>query len=427
MARPISLQANDLDLTHWIQRGDRIIWTQGVAEPLTLLERLISQRSAIGRVHLFVTVSFESVIRPEHRDYFTIEGLGGLGVYHHLSQARAIDPHPVHLSHFCNSIALGIMPIDVAMVQLAGPDQDGNYSAGFDHTYTHDIIRRARVVIAEINSAAPITPGIAPISPDDLDVIVPTSRPLPTVPTSVPDLVDRDIAEIVANMVPDGATLEVGIGALPSAILTSLHNHRNIGIHTGIITSAVLNLMSSGAVTNTAKSSDTGRSTASSLILGEDELSTISDHEIMMRPSREILDVRRIAELPKFTAINSALQVDLTGQVNAEYAGSRYVGAVGGQVDFVRGARASNGGLSITVLRSRTNDGASKIVPSLAGGIVTLGRSDVDVVVTEWGAVHLSNMSIRQRSRSLISVAHPGDRSRLFAEWQKISRADAGI
>ena len=415
--RPVVLALEELDLGRWVLPGDRIIWTQGSAEPLPLVERLVQQRSRLGGVRVFLTLSFASPLVPANSDHLSFEGLGGLGDYSRLAKAGVLDTYPVHLSHFSASVSSGELPIDVAFVQLAGPDAAGNFSAGADHSYTHDVIERARVVVAEVNSFAPITEGIRAIRPDELDVIVYTSRPMAHMTFADPDVTDDHIAELAAGFVADGSTLEVGIGALPSAILRRLADRTDLGIHTGLITDAILDLMESGAVTNKNKATDRGRSTGSNLFGSQRLYEGAAHYPITFRPSRQILDPSVLSAIPRFVAFNSAVEIDLTGQVNAEYAG-RYVGAVGGHVDFVRGARASAGGMSVTLLRSRTTKGVPKVVPRLSGGIVTLARSDVDVVVTEWGSAELANLSVSERAESLIAIAHPDDRADLAAAWR---------
>lgn len=419
--RPIEVRPEDLDLSRWIRRGDRIVWGQGPAEPLTLIEHLIDQRSIIGGARVFLTVSFSTALQARHADYLTFQGLGGLGTNGRLTEAGVLDPYPAHFSHFCRNIANGSFPIDVAFVQLAGPDSTGNYSPGVDHSYTHDAMARARVVIAEVNQMVPLTDTEWPVRPHDIDVIVHSDRPLSQIPKVEPDNIDWRIAEFVSQFVVDGSTIEVGIGNGPSAVLQNLHHHRDLGIHTGMFSDSLIHLITSGAVTNKHKPIDTGKSTGSALFLSAKLQEIAHSLPISLRPSRETLDAATLARLPRFTAINTAVQVDLTGQVNAEYAAGRYVGGVGGHVDYVRGARSSRGGRSITVLRSRTSRGIPRIVPRLDGCVVTVARSDVDIIVTEWGAAELANLTLKERARRLTAIAHPDDREALEAAWKAIA------
>ncbi|MFJ8813492.1 acetyl-CoA hydrolase/transferase family protein [Amycolatopsis thermoflava] len=404
-----------LDLSKWIRDGDRLMWSQGNAEPITLLEQLIEQRHGLGQLDLFLALSFSGRLRREHCDSFHYESLGGLGTNSRLARQNVLDVHPMQLGQFCTDLHSGRFPIDVAFVQLAGPDTAGNYSAGFDHTYTRDLVSKARVVIGEINTNAPLLPRTADIRPDELDAVLYTDRPVCPAPVAVPDEVDQKIAANIADLVPERATLEVGIGALPSCVLAALANHHDLGIHTGMITKPMLDLIESGAVTNAYKPVDAGHSTGS--ILAFDRPHNLDHYSLRLRPSRETLRFATLARLPRMVAINTAVEVDLSGQVNAEYAPGGYVGAVGGLLDFVRGARASEGGRSITAIRSRTSRGRSRIVAAPSGGVVTVPRSDADWVVTEWGAVHLAHASLAERARRLISVAHPDDRETLSKAW----------
>ncbi|GAB3584113.1 acetyl-CoA hydrolase/transferase C-terminal domain-containing protein [Amycolatopsis endophytica] len=405
-----------LDLTKWIRAGDRLLWSQGNAEPLTLIEQLIAQRSQLGPLDVFLTLSFGNHLQKEHGDTLRFQGLGGLGANSRLSRLGVLDVHPMQLSQFCQDIHTGRFPIDVAFVQLAGPDSEGNYSAGLDHTYTDDLVTRARAVIAEVNTNAPLTRGTRTIRADELDAVVRTDRPIHPAPSAAPDEVDRRIARHVADFVPKRATLEVGIGTLPSCVLDALQHHRDLGIHTGMVTKPMLDLMESGAVTNSYKSSDAGRTTGSSLAF--DPSLDIGQYPVLFRPSRQALSAGVLAGQRRMTAINAAVEVDLSGQVNAEYVPGGYVGGVGGLLDFVRGARASDGGRSVIAIRSRTSRGRPRIVPALAGGVVTVPRSDADIVVTEWGAVELARASLAERARRLISIAHPEDRENLTAAWR---------
>lgn len=410
-----------LDLTRWITPGSRVMWTNGYAEPLTLIEKLIEQRAAIGGARVFLTVSYNTILQPEHADHLTFDGLGALGANARLAQAGVLNAHPMHLSHLCRSLHTGQFPVDVAFVQLAGPDASGQYSPGLNHSFTHDLIDRARVVIAEVDTTIPAMSGIRPIHSHELDVLIHSVRPSPTTrPTPPPDDTDQCIARAVRDLVPDGATLQVGIGMLPSTLLPMLHQHRNLGIHTGMLNDPVFELIASGAVTNVHKPADRGYSTASTIYPGAFPTEQLREIPLKLRPSRHVLDQSVLSRLPRFTAINSALEIDLTGQVNAEQIDGRPLGAVGGLVDFTRGARAAEGGRSITAIRSQTSRGRSRIVPQLSGGTVTLPRSDVDVVVTEWGTAHIADANLDQRARQLIGIAHPDHRDDLT----KAARAD---
>lgn len=405
--------AESLDLSVYVKPGDRILWGQGGAEPLTLIETLIAQRAGLGGVKAFLTISFAQLLQPEHADHIAFEGLGGLGTNSRLARHGLIDVYPTHFGMFCKDIRSGAFEVDVFMVQLSPPDENGRYSFGTDHGYALDALRNACVVIAEVNAKTPFIAGEATIGADEIDVMIETDRPLMEMPLAVPDDIDRAIAANVVRYIEDGATFQIGVGGVPSAILDSLGGHKDLGVHSGMISDAVLDLVDAGVVTNARKPIDTGLSVTCALYGTQDFYRRAAYAPLRIVPNPYISDMSTMARLDKLIAINSAIQVDLTGQGNAEYAAGRYVGAPGGQIDFVRGARLSNGGRSITAIRSRAAGGQPRIVASLGDAPVTLARTDIDVVATEYGVAELAGKTLRQRVAALIRVAHPDDREPL--------------
>ena len=246
----------------------------------------------------------------------------------------------------------------------------------------------------------------------DIDVMVKTSHPPVEMSPRPPDAIDLAIAEKVAGLIEDGATLQLGIGALPAAILSALTGHRHLGIHSGSLFDPVVDLIQSGAVDNSRKGMDAG-ATVAGLLLGTRKLFAFADRNphIAMRSTLYTHDIEVLGRLDKFTALNSAIEVDLTGQVNAEVAEGRYIGAVGGAVDFLRGAHRSRGGLPIVALRSRAG-GKGKIVAQLSGPVST-SRADAGIIVTEHGVADLRGQPIRERIKRMIAIAHPDDRDAL--------------
>lgn len=414
MARAgLDVAAADLDLRKWIRPGERVLWGQGSAEPLTLIEALVAQRAVLGGLRVYLSISFSSILQPEHADHLTFEGFGGLGTHARLAKQGLIDVHPVHFSRFCGDVVSGKFRPDVFFVQLSPCTEDGTYTLGTDHGYSAGAIKHARVVIAEINQNAPVIKGRGGVRREDLDVLVHTNVPMSEMPLAVPDDLDRAIASHVLPYIEDRATIQVGVGGVPSAILEQLRGHKDLGVHTGMLSDPILDLMKSGVITNAAKTIDAGVSVCCALY-GTRRLYQEAERtpEISLYPGVYTHDPAVMAKLDRFISVNSAIEVDLSGQVNAEYVG-RYVGGVGGQVDFVRGARAAARGRSFVVLRSRTSSGKSRIVASLVGGVVTTARSDVDVIVTEWGAAELSDKTLSQRRKALIGIVDPRDREAL--------------
>lgn len=420
MARAgLEIDARALDLRQWIRSGDRVLWGQGSAEPLTLIEALVRQRAALGGIRVYLSIAFSDVLRPEHADHIAFEGFGGLGTHARLARQGLIDVHPVHFSRFCKDLAAQRFKVDVFFVQLSPPGPDGTYTLGTDHGYSADAIRHARVVIAEVNRNAPILPGRSGIRREDLDVLIHSDVPLPEMPLATPDEVDHAIARHVLPYIEDRTTIQVGVGGVPSAILQGLRHCKDLGVHTGMLSDPLMDLMNDGVVTNAAKPVDPGLSVCCALY-GTNRLYQQAQGmpQISLRPGTYTHDPSVMARLDRFVTVNAAIEVDLSGQVNAEYAG-RFVGGVGGQVDFVRGGRAAARGRSIIALRSRTGDGSSRIVYALQGGNVTTARSDVDIVATEWGAAELAGMTLGQRARALIALADPRDREGLERSLHK--------
>jgi acyl-CoA hydrolase len=409
------VQLAELDLVAVLKPTDRVIWGQGGAEPLRLIEALVAQRSAYSGIRVFLTISFAEVLQPEHSDHIRFEGLGGLGSNARLCRDGLLDVYPTHFGSFCRDIAAGRFDIDVFMVQLAGPDANGRYSFSTDHGYAADAARRARVVIAEVNAQAPFINGQETLGAEDIDLIVHTDRPLPEMARAVPDDVDYAIAAHVLPFIEDGTTLQVGVGGVPSAVLEQLRHHRDLGVHSGMISDTVLELIEAGVVTNARKPFDSGVSVCCALYGSRDFYRRCAAAPIELYPATYTSNVDVMARLGRLVGINSAVQVDLSGQINAEYVAGRYVGAPGGQVDFVRAARQASHGKAIFALRSRSPNGQSRIVEALAGGIVTTPRIDTDLVVTEWGVAALAGKGLKERRAALLAIAHPEDRAALEA------------
>jgi acetyl-CoA hydrolase len=420
MARAgLEVAAQDLDLRRWIKPGDRVMWGQGSAEPLTLIRALVDQRSQLGGIRVYLSISFSRVLQPEHADHLSFEGFGGLGSHARLAKTGLIDVHPVHFSLFCNDTANGRFRSDVYFVQLSPCGEDGTYTLATDHGYSAGAIRHARTVIAEINENAPRVPGRGGIRREDIDVLVHSNEPLAEMPLAVPDDTDRAIARHVLPYIENRATIQVGVGGVPSAILDELRHHKDLGVHTGMLSDPILDLMKAGVITNAAKPVDAGVSVCCALY-GTRRLYKEAETtpQISLYPGTYTHDPAVMAKLDQFISVNSAIEVDLSGQVNAEYVG-RFVGGVGGQVDFVRGARAAARGRSIIVLRSRTGSGIPRIVAGLSGGTVTTARSDVDIIATEWGVAELADKTLRQRAKALIAIADPRDREALQKSLEK--------
>lgn len=408
------LDPSSLDLREWIRPGDQIIWGQACAEPLTLTEALVAQRAALGGVSVFMGSCFSSTFKPEHADHIRFQAFGAIGSSRKLSRAGVLDLVPSHLSRIAPLIEEGAIRSDIAFVQVAPPDASGRYSLGLVSDYIRSAVRKARHVIVEVNEQVPQVPCVEPLRPDEIDVIIETDRALIEVPAAAATDLDRAIARVAGEFIPDRATLQMGIGAVPEAVMSQLRDRRDLGVHSGMVGDSLVDLIECGAITNAFKEIDPGITITGALI-GTRRLFDFCHRnpKVLMHPSAYTHDIRVLSKLSRFISLNSAVEVDLTGQVNAETAGGHYVGAVGGQVDYVRAASLSPGGCSLIALPSTAQDGAvSRIVPALSGPVTT-ARSDVDVVITEFGAAQLRGRSLRERAKAMIAIAHPAHREAL--------------
>lgn len=412
----------NLDLASWIRPGDAIVWGQLTAEPPTLVETLSDQASHLEGVSAFVGLALSDALAPESARHIDLSFAGGGQTNHRFAKNGALNALPVHLSRIPGHLRDGAIPCDVALINAAQGGAGGPINLSLSADYMGAAARTARLVIAEVNDQLPETYGDTEISLDDVDVIVPTSRPSPVFAQPKLGEAERAIGANIARLIPDQAVLQTGVGAIPSAALEALADKRDLGVHTGLLTDAMVALIETGAITNRRKPIDAGKS-VTAVIYGTPDLYRWAhrNEALAVRDVTHTHAAGVLAEFERFFAINAAIEVDLTGQVNSEIAGGRPVGLIGGQVDFSRGALASPGGRGIIALRSTARGGSvSTIVPKLSDGIVTTARSDVDVIVTEYGIAELSGVPVFERARRLIAIAHPDFRTDLEAELDKL-------
>jgi len=416
------VEPDALDLSQYLRAGDRIVFGQACGEPTTLVEKLVEQGPAIGRLGAFIATSFSGLFTPETAAAFRLSSMGAIGALRVMTRASLIDVIPVHVSQVAVLIEWGVMPCDVAMIQVSPADADGNHSCGLISDYVRAAVAKARVVIAEVNEQVPYVPGEL-IPGSMIDVAVPVSRMPVEVPPAKIGPTDEAIATFCAQYIGDGSVIQTGVGAVPDAILRQLFDRRDLGVHSGMLGDGLVDLAEAGVLTNARKEIDTGVSINGALI-GTRRLYQWAHHNpaIRMTPTSYTHDAGVLGRLSRLVTINSAVEVDLTGQVNAEQVGSAYVGGTGGSVDFVRAGARSPGGASLMVLASTAKGGAlSKIVPSLSGP-VTSARSEVDVVVTEFGAAELKGQCLAERARRLVAVAHPDFREDLDRAAHEIAK-----
>ena len=325
------------------------------------------------------------------------------------------DYLPINLSQTQQVYREGLVPCDVAMVLVSEPDANGYVSLGGDVVCSIGAIEVAKTVIGVVNKNVPFTYGDAIVPLSKFSLFVKDDRPLIETPSFDPNPVQVLIGQQCAALIEDGACLQVGVGGLTNALAVQLKDHKNLGLHTETFSDGVLELIKSGVINGQNKVIDKGKVVAS-FLLGSRAVFDFVDHNpsVMMMDVGYTNDPYVISRNPKVASVNAATQIDLTGQVCADSVGQRIVSGTGGQLEFVRGASLSKGGISIIAISSRAKDGTSKIVPSLdlSSGVVT-PRADVQWIVTEFGAVNLRGKSMQERAKLLISIAHPGDQENL--------------
>jgi acyl-CoA hydrolase len=410
----VTTDAAALDLTQFLLAGDHIVWGQACGEPSTLIEAAITQAHRIGQLSAFAATSFSQLLTPEAAEALQLSSMGAIGTLRKLTAAHRLGIIPCHVSQVGPLIVQGLIPCDVAMVQVSPADAEGNHSYGLINDFMYAAVAKARVVIAEVNDQVPYTHGDVMLPAARIDCAVHVSRtPVEVHPARIDDT-DHAIAEIVSRYIEDGAVLQVGIGAVPDAILRLLHDRRDLGVHSGMIGDALLQLVEAGVVTNARKPIDRGVSITTALI-GTKRLYDFAHRNplLAVRSSRYTHDAAVLAQLPKLVAINSAVEVDLTSQVNAEQSGDAYVGGTGGQGDFARAGSRSRGGRSIIALPSTAKGGEISRITVALSGPVTTTRSDVDIIVTEFGAAELKGQTLAERARRLVAIAHPKFRESL--------------
>ena len=403
------------DLGRYLRDGDTVAWGQANAEPLTLTRALVAQRHRIGRLRLVLGIDSSRTLAPEHADAFEFVSYCGTGGNRQLARAGLLDILPCPYSQLPHVLRSGTLKVDAVLVQVSPADEEGRYSLGLANDFLIAALDAARVVIAEVNPQVPWTHGARTLRAKDLHCIVPALfPPLESAPGRLSTR-DGQIAERVAALIDDGATLQVGLGGAAEATLALLGNRRDLGIHSGIVGDALVTLAESGALTNARKSIDRGVS-ITGLLIGSQRLYCHAHRNpaLQLRGSDYTHSAAVLRSIDRFVAINSAIEVDLTGQVNAEVAAGEYVGAVGGAPDFLRAAHLSRGGLPIVALPA-TAGARSRIVNSLSGPVTT-PRCDAGLVVTEHGVADLRGLTLKARRRRMLDIAAPEQREALERE-----------
>jgi acetyl-CoA hydrolase len=413
------------DAVKVITSGQRVYVHPGCAVPSVLADAM-SRRSQeledVEVIHL-LTVGKTMYSLPEMEGHFRHNALFiGKNVRDAVNDGRA-DFTPIFLSEIPGLFYRGILPIDVALIQVSPPDEHGFCSFGVGAECTKPATEVAKIIIAQVNPNMPRTLGDCFIHVNKLTYCVEADVPLQELPQVDKDIspeeaaVFQSIGRNIADLIEDGSTLQLGIGAIPDAVLQFLHQKKDLGVHTEMFSDGIVKLFEEGVINNEKKTLHPGKAVVS-FVLGTRQLFNYIDNNpiIEFHPSHYVNDPFIIAQNAKMVAVNSAIEVDLTGQVCADSIGKKFYSGFGGQVDFIRGAARSKGGKPIIALPSTARDGQiSRIVPSLAVGAgVTTSRGDVHYVVTEFGVADLYGKTVRQRVQALINIAHPDFRDELL-------------
>jgi 4-hydroxybutyrate CoA-transferase len=409
-----------------VKSGDAIYIHGNAACPETILDALMKRADSLRNVSFIPVNSLgrAEYVKPQYRDSFLAKIIFvGANSREAINAGRA-GYVPMFLGELPMAMETGKMPIDVCFFQLSPPDCHGFCSLGTAVDCALGARKHARLIIAEINKQMPRTLGRTQIHVSSLDHIVEVDRPLPEYVPGPLTPENEAMGRFVADLVEDEATIQLGIGAIPDAVLKFLGNKKNLGVHSEMVSDGIVDLIEQGVITNEAKTVLPGK-TAVAFVIGTRKLyDFVHDNpSVEFQPCSFINDPFVISRNHKMTAINSALLVDLTGQVGSDSMGSYIYSGFGGQVDFVRGACGAEGGKAIIALPATAKNGTvSRITPFLPQGTgVVTSRADVDYIVTEFGVARLFGRTLQERAKALIGIAHPKFRDELLAEVKKIS------
>lgn len=400
-----------------IESGEAVFIHTAGATPQELVKALSRRGGELRDVTIYEmhTEGVAPYIEEEHRDSFNVKALFvGPNIRKAINEGYA-DFIPSFFSEVPMMFRNGVLPLDVALIQVSPPDKHGYCSLGISVETTKAAVDVAKKIIAQINPKMPRTHGDGLLHVSQFDACIEHEEDLPELKPHELTNEELRIGEHVAGIIEDGATLQMGIGAIPDAVLSCLGNHKNLGVHTEMFSDGILPLVKSGVINNKLKTRHPGV-IVSGFLLGTRELYDFVDDNpvVRMLDIQYVNDTAVIRKLPKMTSINSAIEIDITGQVCADSIGTRIYSGVGGQMDFIRGASLSPGGKPIIALPSITGRNESKIVPVLkeGAGVVTT-RAHVHYVATEFGIADLYGKNLRERARLLIDIAHPDHRASL--------------
>jgi acyl-CoA hydrolase len=400
-----------------IKSGDRVLVQAACATPQTLLKAMTARASELRNVEIvhIHTEGYIDYAKPEYNKSFKTSCFFMGGNIRKYVQMGSAQYNPVFLSDIPHLFRNGTLPLDVVLVNVSLPDKHGYCSLGTSVDVVVAGIETAKIIIAQINPNMPRTMGDGIVHIDRFAACVQVDDPLYELHVAPPDQEETQIGKHIAGLIQDGATLQMGIGGIPNAVLSCLHNHKDLGVHTEMFSEGILPLIDKGIV-NGSKKVVLPHKIVSGFAMGSKKLYDFMDDnpEVLMMDISFVNDTSVIRRNPRVVAINSAIEVDITGQICADSIGTTMYSGVGGQMDFMRGAVLSPGGKAICALQSMTHKGVSKIVPTLriGAGVVTT-RAHVQYVVTEYGVAELKGKNLAQRAKALIDVAHPSVREEL--------------
>ena len=403
-----------------VKSGDRVFFQGAAMTPNVLINSLCERYKEIKNVELFQihTEGDAPYVQSPYKDSFRVNSCFASGNVRESINSSYGAYIPIFLSEIHLLFRKNILPLDVAFIQVSPPDKHGYCSLGVSVDITLPAIQTAKKVIAQINPQVPRTHGDGIIHIDKIHAATEVDQPIHIHEMQAPTDVEKRIGKHVANLIEDGATLQMGIGGIPNVVLSNLTHHKRLGIHTEMFSDGILPLVEKGVITGEEKEIKTGK-IVTCFALGSSRLYKFIDDNplVHFKEAAYTNDTAIIRQNPKVTAINSAIEIDLTGQVCADTIGRYQYSGVGGQMDFIRGAALSEGGKAIIALPSVTNKGISKIVPVLREGAgVTTTRAHVHFIATEYGVVDLFGKNLKQRAQALISIAHPDHREQLEKE-----------
>ena len=414
-----------IDWQSLLKSGNRIFIGSNAAVPNALIEDLIDNHQNLRDIEVvhILTLSDNIWAKPEHQELFKVNTLfiGGKNVREAIAEGRA-DYTPCFLSEISSLFEDNVLPLDVALVMVSPADEYGYCSLGVSVDIVSAAVKHAKYVVAQVNTKMPRTNGQSFIHVNQITAWIQQEQVLPELPPAQYDKVTEQIGQYVSMLVDNGSTLQLGIGKIPDAALRYLCNHKDLGIHSEMISDGIIDLMKKGVINNRRKTYNPGK-TVTTFCMGSKQLYDFVDGNphIEFHPSQVVNSPVNIARNDNMVSINSAIEIDLSGQVVADSIGYQFFSGIGGQVDFIRGASLSRGGKPIIALQSTTHNGSiSKIVTHLTEGAgVVTSRGHVHYVVTEYGIANLRGKSIRERALELIRVAHPKFRSQLLNDVRK--------